>query len=136
MKKIPSTGDTLVLRTEFTNEKIWSNLCQEIIKPNEEGFIPYVDFYSDVEFKGITIQEILSGLPENYNQTIMFIVDKITIEQSDHAILCLDLLHIPGRTFRVIPSEMWSVENNLSIANMDFEEFYNCVDRDGVFRGF
>ena len=42
----------------------------------------------------------------------------------------------PGRTFRVIPSEMWSVENNLSIANMDFAEFADAVDEDGVFRGF
>jgi hypothetical protein len=42
----------------------------------------------------------------------------------------------PGRTFRVIPSEMWSVENNLSVANMDFYEFADNVDLDGVFRGF
>ena len=24
-----------------------------------------------------------------------------------------------GATFRVVPSEMWSVQNNLSLANMD-----------------
>jgi hypothetical protein len=30
----------------------------------------------------------------------------------------------------------WSVENNLSLANMDFEEFANAVDVDGLFRGF
>jgi hypothetical protein len=136
MKKIPSTNDTLVLRTEFRNEEIWTNLCQEIIKPNEEGFIPYVEFYSNTEFEGITKQEILSGLPEDYDQVIMFIVDNITIEHPDHPVLCLDLIHVPGRTFRVIPSEMWSVENNLSIANMDFEEFYKCIDEEGIFRGF
>jgi len=28
------------------------------------------------------------------------------------------------------------VENNLSLANMDFEEFADSVDADGVFRGF
>jgi hypothetical protein len=136
MKKIPSTTDTLVVRTEFGNEEIWTKLCQEIIKPNEEGFIPYVEFYSNKEFEGITIQEILSDLPEDYDQVIMFIVDRFTIEHPDHPVLCLDLIHVPGRTFRVIPSEMWGVENNLSIANMDFEEFYNCIDEEGVFRGF
>jgi hypothetical protein len=31
---------------------------------------------------------------------------------------------------------MWEVENNLSIANMGFEEFANAVDKDGIFRGF
>lgn len=135
MKKIPSTNETLVLRTDFGNEEIWTQLCHEIVKPNDEGFIPYVEFYSNPVFKGITMQEILSGLPEDYDQIIMFIVDKLTIEHPDLPVLCLDLIHVPGRTFRVIPSEMWSVENNLSIAKMDFEEFYNCIDGEGVFRG-
>jgi hypothetical protein len=42
----------------------------------------------------------------------------------------------PGRTFRVIPSEAWGVENNLSISNMGFAEFADAVDDRGVFRGF
>jgi hypothetical protein len=41
-----------------------------------------------------------------------------------------------GRTFRVIPSEMWDVENNLSLANMDFPEFAGSTGPDGIFRGF
>ncbi|MFF0717196.1 DUF6924 domain-containing protein [Micromonospora sp. NPDC003816] len=39
-------------------------------------------------------------------------------------------------TFRVVPSEMWSVQNNLTIANMDWEDFAENVDGDGIFRGF
>jgi hypothetical protein len=33
------------------------------------------------------------------------------------------------------PSELWAVENNLKIANMDWQEFAAAVDEDGVFRG-
>jgi hypothetical protein len=33
------------------------------------------------------------------------------------------------------PSELWTVENNLNIANMDWQEFAAAVDEDGVFRG-
>jgi len=51
-------------------------------------------------------------------------------------VLVVDLYSDPGRSFRVIPSELWGVENNLSLANIDFEEFADAVDRDGVFRGF
>jgi hypothetical protein len=54
----------------------------------------------------------------------------------DLPILVVDLYDDPGRTFRVIPSEMWGVENKLSIANMGFEEFADAVDGDGIFRGF
>jgi hypothetical protein len=35
-----------------------------------------------------------------------------------------------------IPSEIQSIENNLSLANMDFEEFAESADKDGIFRGF
>jgi hypothetical protein len=31
---------------------------------------------------------------------------------------------------------MWGIENNLSIANMDFEAFAENADPDGIFRGF
>jgi hypothetical protein len=31
---------------------------------------------------------------------------------------------------------MWGVGNNLSLANMDFHEFADNADPDGVFRGF
>jgi hypothetical protein len=31
---------------------------------------------------------------------------------------------------------MWGVENNLTIANMDFDDFAGAVQADGVFRGF
>jgi hypothetical protein len=35
-----------------------------------------------------------------------------------------------------VPAELWSVENNLSLANMDFHQFADNVAPDGVFRGF
>jgi hypothetical protein len=51
-------------------------------------------------------------------------------------LLVVDLKRRPGRSFRVIVQELWGVENNLSLANMDFEEFADSCDPDGVFRGF
>jgi hypothetical protein len=47
----------------------------------------------------------------------------------------VDLFDEPGRTFRVIPSEMWGIENNLSTSNMGFDEFAVLADKDGIFRG-
>ena len=41
-----------------------------------------------------------------------------------------------GATFRVVPSEMWSVQNNLTISNMDREDLAGNVDGEGIFRGF
>jgi hypothetical protein len=39
-------------------------------------------------------------------------------------------------TFRVVPAEMWSVQNNLSIANLDWEDFAGSLDDEGICRGF
>ncbi|MFF1519862.1 DUF6924 domain-containing protein [Streptomyces sp. NPDC058305] len=41
-----------------------------------------------------------------------------------------------GRGVRVVAVQLWSIENNLSGANMNSEEFAGAVDEDGVFRGF
>ena len=41
-----------------------------------------------------------------------------------------------GQEFRTLPRGVQSIENNLSIRNMDFEEFANAAGEDGVFRGF
>jgi len=41
-----------------------------------------------------------------------------------------------GREFCAIPSQIQGIETNLTIANMDFEEFADSVGADGVFRGF
>ena len=135
MKNIPETDDSLVLRTDFTDDVAWEAICAAIQKPVGE-FRAYVEFLSDPEYHGITLEQLLSLIPQGSDHTFIFIVDQITLSQPDNPILVVDLIREPGRTFRVIPSEMWGVENNLSIANMDFEEFVDAVDEDGVFRGF
>jgi hypothetical protein len=40
-----------------------------------------------------------------------------------------------GVPVRRIPSELWSVGNNLNIANMTREELTSAADENGVFRG-
>ncbi|HRR09287.1 MAG TPA: hypothetical protein PLO56_11405 [Rhodothermales bacterium] len=67
---------------------------------------------------------------------MIFVTDDITISNQEHPIMCLDLSEQVGKYFRVIPAEIWGVENNLSIANMDFYEFAKSVGPGGIFRGF
>ena len=133
MKNIPETQNSLVLRIDFSDERAWQEVCAAIEEPVGE-FRAYVTFVSDPAFEGITIEEVVERTKKDVG--FLFIVDDMTISQEEHPILVVDLWDEPGRTFRVIPSEMWSVENSLSIANMDFWEFADNADADGVFRGF
>ena len=66
----------------------------------------------------------------------MFVGDARTFRDPDHPILVLDAGAAPVPSFRTVPGELWSVENNLSLANMDIEEFADATDADGVYRGF
>ncbi len=53
----------------------------------------------------------------------------------ERPILCIDI-DMPHDIFRVIPEALWSAENNLSIANMGFEEFVEATGAEGIYRGF
>ena len=135
LKKIPETEDSLVLRTDFSNDELWEEVCKAIEKPDGISRA-YVEFLSNSQYENLNIEQLLSLIGEESNHTFLFIVDKKTLSLPEFPILCIDLFEEPGRSFRVIPSAMISVQNNLSIANMDFEEFAESVDPDGIFRGF
>jgi hypothetical protein len=132
---ISNNENAIVLRTEFSDNQKWDKLC-DIIKTPINDFVAYVDFISEIKYKDLSIKQLLSLIPEDFDQTFIFIVDKETFSKKEQSILCVDLFDEPGRSFRVIPSEMWSVENNLSLVNMDFEEFYESTDENGIFKGF
>ncbi len=144
MPSIPHTENAAVIRTDFTDDSAWESLCEAVIKPVAYPFGKFenyefrasVDFLDDRRFEAFRVEELLSSIPRDYPHTFLFVVDHMALSHPDQPILAVDLDAEPGRTFRVIPSEMWSVENNLSIANMDFAEFADAVDRDGIFRGF
>jgi hypothetical protein len=135
LKNVSETKNALVLRTDFSDDPAWETVSATIRRP-VGGFKAYLDLLADPEYAGITPEQLVSIIPPGSNRTFIFIVDRTSLSHPDHPILVVDLNTEPGRTFRAIPSEMWSVENNLSIANMDFAEFADSVGQDGVFRGF
>jgi hypothetical protein len=135
IKPIPETNSALVLRTDFSDSAKWDAVCSAIQAQHGE-FRAYVHIMSDRVYDGIALSQLVPLATESAGRTFMFVVDGTTITHQEHPVAVLDLWHQPGRTFRVIPSQMWSVENNLSISNMDFFEFADAVDDDGIFRGF
>jgi hypothetical protein len=133
--RLPDTTDALVLRTDFSNELAWAETWRAIETPSGD-LQAYVEFVSDREFENATVDELVYANAGSNYRSYMFVVDAVTLTHPDRPLLVIDLLDQPGRTFRVIPSEMWGVENNLSIANLDFADFADSSDSDGIFRGF
>jgi hypothetical protein len=135
MKKLPETENALLVRTDFSDEAAWEAVRAAVEAPGGE-YRAYVEFVSDPGYGGVTAEKLPGLMPEGYPGTAAFLVDREALANPEHPILVVDLCDQPGRTFRVIPSEMASVENNLTIANMDFDEFAEAAGPDGVFRGF
>jgi uncharacterized protein YbcV (DUF1398 family) len=137
MIQIPDTENPVVIRTDFSNQAAWEKICGTIRKPvGIFRFRANVEFLDDPEYAGLTKDQFLECVPKNYNRTFIIIVDQFAISDPDHPLLIIDLYDGSGRDFRAIPSKIQGIENNLSIGNMDFEEFADAVDEDGVFRGF
>jgi hypothetical protein len=135
--QLPEYDCSLVIRTDFSDEAAWERIRNLIQAPQtEDSFQASVECISDASCAGLTPQGIASILPSNSQRTFVFLVDSRAVTHPEHPVLVVDLLEDPGRCFRVVPSEAWGVENNLRLANMDFDEFAESVDEDDVFRGF
>ena len=134
MKPLPESQDALVLRTDFSDDATWKAVRAAISEP-VDGFLAYVEFIDDVAFDGVGPSELVE-LGRDAAKSYIIVADRATMTTSDHALLIIDLLEEPGRTFRAIPSQIQTIENNLSIANVDFREFAEASDVDGVFRGY
>lgn len=133
MPKLPDAENALVVRTDFSDQGAWETVQREIIEP-VDGFQAYVHFVDDRELSGLSLPEIVKAA--GHDRSYVMVVDRTAIESSEHPVLVIDLYDEPGRTFRALPSCVQSIENNLSISNMDFEEFARAVGKDGIFRGF
>jgi len=141
MKQLPKTNNPAVIRTDFENERAWKGICKVIRAPvpaPEVGdtFYAYVDFLEDAEFRNLSKDDLLARVPTDYTHSFFMMVDTTAITDQEHPVLVVDLCDDRGRSFRAIPSQIQSIENNLSIGNMSFFEFADAASNDGVFRGF
>jgi hypothetical protein len=155
-KRVPRPQETepWVIRTDFSDTNQWDKVRQMISAAEKDsglGFFAHVKFVSHEPYRDKAPRDIVLSLPDNYPFHFCFVVDCESIVNQDHRVLVvgfypsdLESFGRPPRvtpvkeikTFRALPSQIQVIENNLSIANMDFEEFANATDKNGVFMGF
>jgi hypothetical protein len=125
----------------FSDDEVWDQLKEEIISPTDEGFLASVEFVEDRALIGLDETAITArhprAYPHQYRHPVLFIVDAVTFSLPERPLLVVNLnARDDSLPFRTLPRQVQSIENNLSIANMDFFEFAHSVGQDGVFRGF
>ncbi|MCX4234693.1 DUF6924 domain-containing protein [Streptomyces ortus] len=136
MNQLPCTLEALVVRTDFSADGAWDALRASLFSPSKDGFLANVAVVDDRMYGGLTSDQALDLIPAAYQHPLLVLADSVALASTERPLLVLDLQGERGRGVRVVAAQLWSIENNLSGANMDFEEFAGAVDEDGVFRGF
>lgn len=65
-----------------------------------------------------------------------FLANVVPVDEPAWEGLSAEALRAEQSTGPFVSSALWSVENNINLANMDWPEFASSVGEDGVFRGF
>ncbi|MFD8482421.1 DUF6924 domain-containing protein [Kitasatospora sp. NPDC059673] len=130
------TAGALVVRTDFADPAAWQRLCEVLATPTEEGFLPAVVPVDDPAFSGLHLAGLTAHLPSGYHHPLLVLADRRALTDPELPLLVAHLRDPATPTVRVVATRLWSVENNLSISNLDFADYLRSTDPDGVHRGF
>ena len=125
-----------LVRTDFSDDQAWAAVATALSTPSAEGFLAGLDVVDDPAFAGAAPADLLAAVPAGVWVSVLFVVDTQTLTDPEQPVLAVRGGREPGDSFRVVPGEVWSVENNLSLANMDWADFAGALGADGVYRGF
>ena len=136
MSSLPDSEDSLLVRTDFSDDEAWRRVLSLVETKNSDGFRAHVHVVDDAGWDGAEWQAIReAALATTDHAAVLFIMDHDAMA-NDHPIQVVDLRQEAQPPFRCVAQELWSVDNNLNLANMDWAEFAGTADDDGVFRGF
>jgi hypothetical protein len=126
------------VRADFTEDVKWHEIERSARSPvGPEGFLAYLEFLDDRSYEGVGPAELVSLARGRYRHSFIVLADALSMSHRDHPVLVIDLGEERGRSFRAIPGALQSIENNLSIANLDFVDFAEAAEatEDRILRG-
>jgi hypothetical protein len=135
MPQLQKTSNAPFVRTDFSDEAAWRDLLAAVRTESEDGFLANITVVDDPGFQDADPGALAQSVEKNGPcHAVLFVADAVTFAHAERPVLCIDPSQ-PQNTFRVVPPQLWAVENNLSLANVDWEDFARAVDADGIFRG-
>ncbi|MFF9431272.1 DUF6924 domain-containing protein [Streptomyces sp. NPDC014746] len=134
--------DALVIRTDFSDDESWTGVVGELSRPwGPDGEFPArVRVVDATDWSGATADEVLAAVGEDEYLSVVFVVDRHTMESSTRGVLALstvwedqgdldpvyyqELIESPEpREFRAAPASVHAVHVNVTLGNMGFAEF-------------
>jgi hypothetical protein len=135
MASLPASTNSLLVRTYFGSPDAWLGAVAAATAENVDGFHAYVEIVNDPAWDGAGVDDLRTAVLAGKHASVLFVVDEAASE-GDFPIQVVDLSPERRTPFRCVARELWGVDNNLNLANMDWEEFASTTDVDGIHRGF
>ena len=132
---LPNGGSALLIRTEFSDSTAWKVAVDAATRASPDGFVANLTVVSDPAWASVSAKDVLAAHAGDKERVVAFVFDAAAASDVKHSLLCINLASKKVRTMRVLPSEVWSVENNLSLGNMEWSDFAGAL-KGGVFLGF
>jgi hypothetical protein len=134
--ELPAVHESLLVRTHFGDDDGWQKARDAALSENEDGFRAYATVVDNEAFAGSPCEQLREiARSGRQHASVLFVVDREAMEET-YPVLVVDLSDDRRAPFRCAADQLWSVDNNLNLANMDWEEFSAAVDGGGVYRGF
>ncbi|MFB8003541.1 DUF6924 domain-containing protein [Nocardia sp. NPDC056000] len=137
MAELPNKS--VLVRTWFGDDRAWGSLVREVLTPSREGFLAYTTVVNDPEFEGLSPKALKVKHPGG--AIVSFLADETTLTHPEHPLLAVWILPPQDydrgdyQSFRVVPEKLSSVDTNINDANLDWRDFADRVDSDGIYRG-
>ncbi|SEO84762.1 DUF6924 domain-containing protein [Amycolatopsis saalfeldensis] len=133
MERLPDIHTSLLIRTDFTDQDAWDAVLEAVRTPSEEGFLANLHVVEDPAYRDASAGQLVALAPE---WALLVLADRAALASPELPLLVVRVSPRENGQLRVIPAQLWSVENNISLANMDWAEFTSAAGADGVYRGF
>jgi hypothetical protein len=122
MPVLPNTELCPLVRTDFSDETGWQVLCREIARPVDD-FRARLHFVSDLAFEGATHAQLVAAGAAR-GRSFLLVADREAICDPQQKVLALDILEMPGRSFRFVPSVAWRLTK--TACSEDSSEYAGC----------
>lgn len=146
----------LVIRTDHSDEAAWRVVTAELRRPwGDHGeFEADVHLIEDPVWTEASSDAVLAAVSRDERLRVVFLADHVTMRSGHRALLALavdaededldpayyqELVDSASpRAFRTVPAGVHCAHTNLSLANLDFEDYAEVAiaDPEGVFRSF
>ncbi|MFI1398135.1 DUF6924 domain-containing protein [Streptomyces sp. NPDC020681] len=141
MRNLPDGDGNFLIRTCFTSEQVWDDLCVRVEEDASDGLLGGLRLVNDPAYEGLSAEQLLNLVPDDSGCVYLAVADARTAapvdRPHDRTLLIVNVdpgYEEHGGTFRAMVSDFASVDANLWLANVEFSEYMEATDQDGVYQ--